>query len=272
MSFSCRNPQMLTINGELVQVPCKKCPPCLDMHKIEWYNRMVLEQFGKTYLPFFTTFTYAPEFYQDDMREAIRQAQLFFKRLRKAGHDIRYFMAVERGKKTNRLHNHVIIWSKSLSRMRSYDSWKILYDGWNKGRVDCSVVRTLGALKYTAKYITKDNYADSSTLDDISNLKNGYAKKDGRPYTWSNRPALGEPGIERWKLLISKQKKFYSWVNKPPNNFRFHFQGKLVKAYIPRDTYQRILRELDIDIKPPKLKFNILLQTFGYETEEVLTC
>lgn len=221
------------------------------MHKIEWTNRMILENWGKKELPLFLTCTYNSVAYVDNPKCVLDDTQKYIKRLRRQGHDIRYFMAIERGSKNRRLHNHMILWSKSLQSLPWLVRRDILHHTWKHGAVRVETIRKRGGFGYVAKYITK-NLDDLDTLDHVSNYdrKTKKAKKPGRLYTWSNKPALGTPGINRWKkLVLDNHKKMpYTGYRPPLNKLRMFLGGKLITAYIPRDTYLNLCKELEIDL------------------------
>lgn len=220
----------------------------------EWYNRMLLECYGQRHLPFFLTLTYSSANYLDNMNHALKESQKYFKRLRRYGHDIRYFMAIERGTRGNRLHNHAIVWSKSLSQYDYGERWRILYQRWGNGAVDCSQVRSPAALRYTAKYITKniENLSEISDVKDVKTiLPNGKCILKGMQYTWSNRPPLGNEGLLRWREIILHRNKWvkYSIFNLPSGVFKMIYRGKQYPVYIPRANYVKLCKDLNINLQ-----------------------
>jgi hypothetical protein len=77
--------------------------------------------------------------------------KLFFKRLRKNGHDIRYVISEELGGQNERLHWHVLIHCDSrLSRRR-------LERAWGLGFVNARLARSSGLGRYLAKYVAKQS-------------------------------------------------------------------------------------------------------------------
>lgn len=226
-----------------VQGRCRKCTPCVQHRQLEWKNRLILEQHGRDFRPFFTTFTFRPEAYQDSPRYVMRQTQLLFKRLRRRGHDIRYFMAIERGEKRSRLHNHMIIWSRSLALAGEVDATKEFYNLWKNGYVHNERLRSFGGIDYTIKYILKGL---------VDNIENGESKPV-RNFTWSNRPRMGDPGLQRWYYLIRESHKWrpYSINNLPLNWFYTTFNSKQEKVYIPKQPYVDFCKsELGIEFYP----------------------
>ena len=211
---------------------------------------MLLESYNLPYKPLFITLTFNPESYIDNRKEVIIYVQKYFKRLRKDKHDIRYFMAIERGEKnTKRLHCHLILWSKSLFMMDQLTRSYYLWQKWTHGIVDVQEIRTAAGIYYVSKYIVK-NLEELSTLDDPKNYDKytKKAKKEGRVYTWSNRPALGTRGIKQWKRLVSAHPKPYTAFRLPPNYINMRFANQWKKVYIPKYTYVKYCKSLGIDI------------------------
>lgn len=209
---------------------CRKCKPCLRHRQYEWKNRMLLECWGRNYRPLFLTWTFKPSEYIDSRRYVIHETQKLYKRLRRWGHDLRYFTSIERGSKRGRLHAHSIIWSSSLSKLPWHDNFWTLYNAWNKGGIKLRYVQSPGAFHYTSKYIIKD------LIPDTDILTGEYTKH--RNYTFSNNPRMGYPGINRWRQLVEK---FH--VEHPPNWFNMPFLGKLEKAYVPSDVWLSWVKE-----------------------------
>lgn len=141
-------------------------------------------------------------------------------------------MAVERGEKRGRLHLHAIVWSRQLAEMKWYSMWKLMYEKWTHGNVTATMVRNKSAFGYTAKYIVKD-------LAECVDIKTGEIRKQ-RLYTWSNKPGLGQSGIELFRKLVE------SWEGQsmPPNNIKVPILGKLTKVYIPQGAYMRVIKDI----------------------------
>lgn len=234
-------------------VPCRVCSNCIRRRRREWYNRLLLESYGKNYKPLFGTLTYDQAHYSDNPSFVLRETQKFFKRLRRKSVDLRYFMAIERGSANNRLHNHFIIFSQALYEKDYLTRYQLIKETWGNGIVDVQEIRSPGGLLYTTKYLTK-NQDDLSTLDHMDNYdrRTGKAKKRGRLYTYSQRDMLGTPGLDRWKYLITKANIYdkYTVHNPPVNWFYVNFLGKQLKAYIPKDNYLRFVKsQFDINFQ-----------------------
>jgi hypothetical protein len=201
---------------------------------------MLLECWGRDHRPLFLTWTFKPSEYVDSRIYVKQETQKLYKRIRRWGYDLRYFTAVERGTKKGRLHAHSIVWSRKLSQMSWTDCFWTLYNAWNKGGIKLRYVQSPGAFHYTAKYLLKD------LIHDVDYITGELTSK--RNYTWSNRPQLGQKGIERWKALTDRM--FHVEQEdaiQAPNWFHMPFLGKLEKAYIPSDTYNKYMKNKERD-------------------------
>lgn len=191
---------------------------------------MVLENWGRQKRPLFLTWTFRPTEYVDNPVHVLRCLQLTWKRLRRAGHDLRYFSSIERGKRNGRLHAHSILWSDSVSALGWSGAFWELKNAWAVGGIKFRQVYSPGAFHYTAKYLVKDllEQIDRSTGEVIT----------ARNYQWSNRPGLGSRGIERWRFLADK-----AGDDVPVNWFHMPFLGKLERAYIPSDPWKKYVKK-----------------------------
>jgi len=234
-----------------MDMACRKCPACLKMMRVEWGNRMKLECFGKDYFPFFTTWTFSPQHYKNSEKACKADITRFWKRLRKAGHDIRYFTVIERGEHNNRLHGHTILWSRSLKQMPFHRATKILHDVWKNGIVDVQQVRSAKALSYVTKYIVKS-----------------LSQEKQRSYQWSQKPMLGNAGMEYWKKAmydLYEDGRQWSIDDLPPNKMYVPILGKLDTVYIPRGQYVAFCKDMGVNFKPDDLiqhQFNDPLSAF----------
>lgn len=235
-------------------MPCRKCRPCLKMRRIEWSNRMKLEQFGKPYVPLFTTWTFRPEDYANSEKAARMDLQLFWKRLRKRGHDIRYFTVVERGEHNNRIHGHSILWSQTLAELPQIAYKRLLHDVWGKGIVDAQKLRSSSGFGYLTKYMVKD-----------------LSKEGQRNYQWSMK--LGEPGIEYWKKSLYhayEEGVKFSLDNLPPNKMLVPLMGKLEDVYIPKDTYVAFCKLLGVDFTEGKITHEEVTSQYYQKNDNIL--
>lgn len=106
---------LVDVNGvafisDPVDIPCGHCFGCkMDFAK-NWTTRAVLEMQDHKY-NYFLTLTFDDEHCPDAISK--RDLQLFFKRLRRAGVDFRYFACGEYGENTNRPHYHALLFMDS---------------------------------------------------------------------------------------------------------------------------------------------------------------
>lgn len=211
------------------------------MRQIEWSNRLLLECYQNPITPLFVTLTYDNERLPKNKAESLKYTQKWLKRLRKKHGKLRYFLVTERGSKRGRLHHHLILWSEELIKLKPLERWRTMHKLWGEMRLDVQEVRTKHAFLYTAKYILK-NITDEKTESTIGidNKTKKYRNK-GRLASWSQ--SLGKPGIERWKYLTNKN--LQRNPDKIPCNYiNMIFKGKLTKAYIPKDTYMKYIKEI----------------------------
>ena len=214
-------------------MPCRKCKSCLKFTRLEWSNRMKMESFN-SYRPYFTTWTFRPEDYTNSEKACKEDIQRFWKRLRKAGHDIRYFTVIERGSQKHRLHGHSILWSKSLASMSMRRAHKILESVWTHGIVDMQPLRGPAGLNYVTKYLVKD-----------------LSEEKQRNYQWSQKPMLGKAGLQQWESVIHHYhiQIPYSINNLPPNYIDLPILGEISRCYIPKSNYIAFCKALGISFE-----------------------
>lgn len=97
-------------------VPCDKCKLCIRNRIDDWVGRCLAEADVSQHVATISL-TYAPpEDWRDLSHRVInpRHFQLFIKRLRKAGHKVRYFVAGEYGELQGRAHFHAILFFSDL--------------------------------------------------------------------------------------------------------------------------------------------------------------
>lgn len=161
-----------------LQVPCGKCPLCLEKKSQQWSFRCLCESYMSNEPAYFVTLTYN----NDNLPTAgvdPRALQLFFKRLRIAldrksiTHNIRYFAVSEYGSKSGRPHYHICLFGyPSANRTISTilheieRAWSIPTGQYNSdgspvvsplGFAYC-VPLIKGGINYVTKYMTKSPY------------------------------------------------------------------------------------------------------------------
>lgn len=101
---------------EQVPAPCDKCKLCKENYISDWVGRCLCEA-STSQISCTVSLTYAEP---DDWRELSHKVvtplhfQLFMKRMRRAGHKIRYLAAGEYGKTYDRSHFHAILFFTDL--------------------------------------------------------------------------------------------------------------------------------------------------------------
>lgn len=126
--------------------PCGRCAFCGATKRSDWALRLHYEQ-KLHYGSKFVTLTYANNeltWHKNVPQLTKRDLQLYFKRLRKAGHTFRYFAVGEYGSKTYRPHYHVIIFGEIPDN--------VLDSTWGKGHVHIGSV-TSASIMYCLGYI-----------------------------------------------------------------------------------------------------------------------
>ncbi len=174
-------PEGRVYNTDLL-VPCRRCPKCLRAKARHWRNRASIETraAGRTW---FCTFTMRPERHARAMYEAIRyetargnrwetlppdvrfrslcrfirrEWQLYIKRLRKRGAELRYLMIIERhsggGDIDGMPHLHALVHEQG-SPVRH----RTLQEQWTAGFSNMKLVDDQARrIAYVCKYLTKD--------------------------------------------------------------------------------------------------------------------
>lgn len=239
-SFECLTPY----RGEKGAPPlgrCGRCKNCMERRRVEWANRMMLEQYGKKYRPLFVTCTYAPEHLPKNSAECVTYCQKWLKRLRRQTGKIRYWLCTEKGDKKGRLHQHAIIWAPEIAHLTILEQWRIFWKTWNYQRIEVQYLRSAAGFYYVAKYITK-NLTSENYEDSVYSRTEGCYVNKGKLYTYSQQPMLGCPGMERWEHLAARFNRKYPNVL-PPNYFQAPILGKIQTLYIPSDAYKRFCKE-----------------------------
>lgn len=185
--MECINPRFLVARD--MSVPCGKCAFCLATRRSDWCSRISYER-KLHYDSAFITLTYAD--WKLPMRNGIPQLskpskkgnshlQLWFKKVRKAGYQFRYFAVGEYGSQTLRPHYHVLVFG--------FIPEDVVRRCWDKGIVHIGRVSTSSVL-YCLKYVVNA----SARI-----MREGRVK----PFAvMSRRPGLGanylSDGIVKW--------------------------------------------------------------------------
>lgn len=156
---NCVNPQTIYNKslGANITVQCGKCPLCIHSHRMNWLMRCEQESL-KSQLPnhWFITLTYNEK--KVPRKRGVRtlfkrHPQLFIKRLRKAGHTIKYILVGEYGTETERPHYHMLAWTNA--------SVQDIDKAWNYGHVHYRKMERETIL-YTLKYVLNPRQGDNT--------------------------------------------------------------------------------------------------------------
>lgn len=178
-----------------LQVPCGKCPLCLEKRSQQWSFRCLCEAYTSNEPAYFVTLTYNDK-YLPAAGVDPRAIQLFFKRLRIAldrqsiSHNIRYVAVAEYGSKSARPHYHISLFGyPSAGRTISTilheieRAWSVPTGNYNSD--GSPVVESLGfayclpiikgGINYVTKYMTKSPYQpkNMNNVFMLTSRKNG---------------------------------------------------------------------------------------------------
>lgn len=170
-------PDLEHVYTDYITIPCGKCIGCRLEYSRQWANRCLLE-LGYHKSSYFVTLTYddahlptvvLPDYADTETGEVPvvgtlvkRDYQLFVKRLRKSGQQLRYYAAGEYGDETFRPHYHAIMFGLELNDLRywaerrgnKYYRSAYLESVWQQGMVIVGEV-TWESCAYTARYVLK---------------------------------------------------------------------------------------------------------------------
>jgi len=143
--------------GEKKAASCRKCDECIAARKRHWIGRMLAEE-QTCHSVHFLTLTYAGGYDNVDAYWInYSHVQLFFKRLRKAGHKFKYVAVGEHGTQLERAHFHILMfWQTEPPQMMLDSNWT--WDAWPHGHVNVQIPRSKqGCAVYIMDYLNKDN-------------------------------------------------------------------------------------------------------------------
>lgn len=173
-----------------ISLPCGKCIGCRIKRANEWGTRCMNELRDYRGRASFITLTYTPENLPPGGTLRLTDLQKFLKRVRKAGHQIRYFAAGEYGERTQRPHYHLVVFgymphdrvhipgNRTIPLYRSRE----LTELWGLGDAKLSPVTRENAT-YVAKYTL-------SKYDETGN-KRDFAGRQAPFLTMSTHPGIG---------------------------------------------------------------------------------
>lgn len=197
--------------GDIVPVPCGRCPKCLTRKASAWSHRLM--QHERQYsLAFFVTFTYDDENvpYTDSGYHTLRRDDMkqCMKNLRKRSYTkISYFTVGEYGTERNRPHYHTLLFNCDLCHLvgkkladMAMRYPEIYLDGkfkfydvpvWGKGYISIGYVEG-ASVGYCMKYISKPSKIPVNDKDDREQEKAMMSKGIGSNYL--------TPQMQSWHL------------------------------------------------------------------------
>ena len=153
----CINPRRLD-NG--VEVWCRKCWQCKENRINDWVGRCIAESKTAT-VTRSVTLTYGPDMdgLNDHDRTAVltySDVQKWFKKLRKAGHSVRYFCVGEFGSEKGRSHWHLLLFFHGEAPKHEVNK-RLVQAHWDFGWSFWEEIDDYAAsVRYVCKYIQKD--------------------------------------------------------------------------------------------------------------------
>lgn len=250
------------------EIPCGKCIGCRLDYSRTWANRMMLElEYHDS--AYFLTLTYDNEnvpvtYYADERTgEAIealtlvkRDVQLFFKRLRKAGQKVRYYLAGEYGDNTMRPHYHAIVYGLVLNDLQviKRSSEGVLYTSdyltkiWKNGIVGVANV-TWNTCAYVARYVTKKLNGKLGEFYKVHNIQPEFCLMSRRPGIGRQYYEDNKNRIYETDELIIKTKEGGKSVRPPryfDNIYEIEYPEKFEELKERRMEKSKALRKLKL--------------------------
>ena len=193
--------------------PCGKCSQCKRNYQEDWTTRLMMEANIRKYCKF-VTLTYSDDYVPVNssffMTLDVKDCQNFFKKLRKKGNVVRYYLLGEYGPHTLRPHYHFIMFSDIEV------SYEDLVNSWDKGFVTVANL-TVGRMAYCSKHHLLPELP--VTLDVI------------KPFVlMSRRPGIG--------CYYGLDPKFLQWIQDDTSRNFTYVNG--TKRRLPRYTKRQV--------------------------------
>lgn len=214
-----KNPQ----TGKYIEVPCGKCSLCQSNLVADWAFRLRYEA-EQAKSVYFIRLSYDDEHLP--MCNGVptldkTDLQKFFKRIRKAGLQIRYFAVGEYGGKFGRPHYHLLLFLPKKYEWHEFR--KLIYDKWYKQHINIQTARSLVRL---AHYCGKYCFKDDNRIDQVNQVK---------PFRLvSKKPMLGYGYIQKYGDFhrYHEEFRFLSVESRPdsPKRLPLAFQRKIFKT------------------------------------------
>lgn len=205
----CTSRVEVEVNGDVLQVRCKRCQACLAARKRAWIGKMLAEEHASDHT-LFATFTYAGG-YENERAYVINYADLqkLLKRMRKGSVKrsepplkFSYVAVGEYGTERNRAHFHVLFFFKGKGPKVVLDG-RIDYWAWPHGASQFEKPRSkAGAAVYLMDYLDKpmNRYEMRYSKNPVLGLEycKEYARRHAREGValFANGPSYTVPGSE----------------------------------------------------------------------------
>lgn len=216
---------------EKIPVPCKQCWRCKANRVNDYVGRSLCEASTSDSVCALTL-TYAP---RDDLSDKVltpRHFQAFIKRLRNAGHKIRYLVAGEYGELRGRAHFHAVLFFKGQAPEIPHKK-NAHIDAWEHGHVFADWSVGDRTLRYVCKYILK--------------------KEHGKGwFSLSKKPTLGAE-------YFARRAREYARLGIMPRSFEYQAPGGQKRPYLltgatRRDLLLAIIAAMGENIPDPKTR------------------
>lgn len=198
------------IPGSQIEVPCGQCIGCRLEHSRVWAIRNVHESKMHEHNQYITL-TYNNENLPSDNSLHKSDLQKFWKRLRKRGHNVRYYACGEYGDDTERPHYHAIVFGLELpdKELYSTSNGNRLYTSqtlervWSHGHVIIGNV-TFESCAYVSRYILKKwkgktDYEIKKHYERINKETGLITQLLPEFQTMSRNPGIGKTFYEKYK-------------------------------------------------------------------------
>lgn len=230
-------------NKDRINVPCGKCPACLQNKRTSWAFRLQ-QELKICESANFITLTYNEENNNGSLDKM--EIQRFLKRLRNLCYKVdgyhyseldrlklRYFLTGEYGSKTLRPHYHAIIFNLPIvSEMKLYE---IIGKAWKKGSAYIGTV-TPASIMYVAKYLLKGSVTPLDCEEPFSLM--------------SRRPGIGYEYVNRMEDWHQADSRFYVMNNGFKQSMPRYYNNKIFsKSDREENTERMITVKDDLDKK-----------------------
>lgn len=205
----------VTHKGVRNKVPCGKCGFCLKSKRESWMFRIHHEMRTQEYPGYFLTLTYHPKYVkrtEKGLSLRFRDLQLWFKRIRKEGHYLKYIAVGEYGTQTLRPHYHCLLWtSADILRLESL---------WDLGLIHAGKISMASAM-YTLKYIIQPK----------PNLHDGVLEKPRAQFSRGLGLGYLTTQVYDWHTECYDDPKVFSYIDTNKVALPRYYRSKIFTKY-----------------------------------------